>query len=677
MSILVVDILCCQSLYKIFKLKDIKTVFYCSLSKDVAVIMKSLSRLSRIEFKALSEFPSSTLYKNQRSCYEEIEVRLTNLCDAYQKSLEDDPAIREYCRSNQLDWHLAKEHLKQHAYWLLYRPIEMIVKSELFDLGSSIYFLLRKSPVIHVCNPLFKKSGVKLILYKYSGFSCFIAKREESIIDEYIEEFYFNNPLYQAGKTLRDILLLAINSFCYEKFGNRFVRNNHAGIGVDKYLRTAAEDCFWFKDSQIDPEKIYYFEDRKPPAVNVEYLTRNNINRVHIVNNPMEWLRKNNKKSGKTRQLLAADWDTIKELFGKYLLQWCRSMSFFDYEHKWHALMLLQLRISYDLWKSIFHQLGIKLLISMSDIEPMNAAKTMAADYSGGLVLGGHLSNNQIYSVSTDRFYHVAFAWGTHFHSHLFSCYPVKAIVLTGYYFDFKFKDHKHKAKKIRVIYPDKFIIVFMDNVFCEDIPCSSETIQQVYNLFFDVIDSHPNVVLFVKTKRAEAFHKTRTVVPNVDDYIKNGKIVPFINDAETNMPYKPACVALAADLVVGLGISSAATESQFAGVPSFHFDLSKTENNEFVKKGLGKIVFQSVESMREAIERQINPETALCYEEIDKYYSDLDSFRDARAVERIGAYLKWLLDGFNAGLSREKAMNDAAELYCRKWGRDKIVSVH
>ena len=644
------------------------------------MILKLISWLSNIQFKDFSEFPSSTLYQNQRSCYEEIEERLTYLCNLYLKSLEDDSTIIEYCRTNQLELRLAKEHLRQNAYWLLHRPVEVMVNSELLNVEGSICFLLRKSSVIHILTPMLKKNNVKLILYQYLGFSYFLINREEYIFDAYIKELYFNNPLFHAIKTLKEFLLLVINSFCYEKLGNRtdsnlYQKKNTANIGVDKYLNLAEEDCFWLKDSQIDPETIYYFEERKPFAENVEYLTQNKIRRAHIVNNPVEWF-KNPNRSGETRQLLSADWGNIKKSLGSYLAQWFKGVAFYDSEHKWKTLMLLQLQISYELWKNVFQQLGIKLLISLSDIDSMNSAKKMAANFSNGVVLGGHLSNHPLYNVSTERFYHVAFAWGPHFHSHIFGRYPYRSVISTGYYLDYKFKDHYVKAKKIRMKYSNKFILTFMDNHFYQDFACSVETIQKVYKLFFDIIDSCPQVILFVKTKRAELFNRTRKVVFTIDNYIRSGKIVPFINDADTNQPYKPACIALASDLVIGLGISSAATESQFAGVPSFHFDLACTENNGFAKNGLGTIVFQSVESMREAIERQINPETALSYEEIDRFYNDLDPFRDERAAERIGSYLRWLLDGFNAGLSRETAMVDAAERYCSTWGHDKIVSL-
>jgi hypothetical protein len=555
-----------------------------------------------------------------------------------------------------------------------------MVKSELLNAKNDMCFILRKTPVVHILATIFKENNIRLVLFKYSGFSCLLANRDDYIFDVFIKEVYFNNPLFYAFKVLRDLLLFVVNSFCYQKLGKSVDVNfsrvkNNAAIGVDKYLNLAEDDCFWFKGSQIDPTMIYYFEERKPSNENIEYLTRNKIRRIHIVNNPVAWLKKNANHSREARQLFSAEWGGIERSLS-YVKLWFKGVSFRDTPHKWKTLMLLQLQTVFMLWKSVFQQLGIKMLISLSEIDSMKTAKMMAANLSNGAVFTGHLSNNQLNYVLQERFYHIVFVWGPHFYSHIFERCADKTVVVTGYYLDYKFKDYNVKANKIRMKYPDKFILTFMDNSFFQDIPYSIETMRKVYGLFFDIIDLYPQVILFVKTKRAEIFNKTRRVIPTIDKYINRGKIVPFIKDTDTNQSYKPALIALASDLVIGLGINSAATESQFAGVPSFHFDLSKTEDNRFARNGLGTIVFQSVESMREAIERQINLETALPYDEIDHFYNDLDPFRDGRAAERIGSYMKWLLDGFNAGLSCENAIRDAAVRYCSEWGYDKVISL-
>ena len=53
---------------------------------------------------------------------------------------------------------------------------------------------------------------------------------------------------------------------------------------------------------------------------------------------------------------------------------------------------------------------------------------------------------------------------------------------------------------------------------------------------------------------------------------------------------------------------------------------------------------------------------------------SNFDPFQDEKAAERIGKYLHSIVQGFEQGLNRNDAMSYAAEIYCKKWGKDKIV---
>ena len=54
----------------------------------------------------------------------------------------------------------------------------------------------------------------------------------------------------------------------------------------------------------------------------------------------------------------------------------------------------------------------------------------------------------------------------------------------------------------------------------------------------------------------------------------------------------------------------------------------------------------------------------------------ELDPFRDGRAAERLGNYLKWLLDALRDGGKRETVLADVADRYAAQWGHDKITKV-
>ena len=56
---------------------------------------------------------------------------------------------------------------------------------------------------------------------------------------------------------------------------------------------------------------------------------------------------------------------------------------------------------------------------------------------------------------------------------------------------------------------------------------------------------------------------------------------------------------------------------------------------------------------------------------------NEIDPFRDGLAAQRMGMYLKWILDGFAAEKSRETILAEAAERYCAQWGADKVQQVN
>ena len=52
----------------------------------------------------------------------------------------------------------------------------------------------------------------------------------------------------------------------------------------------------------------------------------------------------------------------------------------------------------------------------------------------------------------------------------------------------------------------------------------------------------------------------------------------------------------------------------------------------------------------------------------------ELDPFRDGKARQRIGEYIKCYLNSIDKGKSRDHAIKCAAINYAEKWGEDKVV---
>lgn len=64
-------------------------------------------------------------------------------------------------------------------------------------------------------------------------------------------------------------------------------------------------------------------------------------------------------------------------------------------------------------------------------------------------------------------------------------------------------------------------------------------------------------------------------------------------------------------------------------------------------------------------------------YEEIgdwSPFLDRLDPYRDGRAGERMGTYLRWCLEGFDAGLDRDNVIRQANAKFNVRWGHDKAA---
>ncbi|NQU64103.1 MAG: hypothetical protein HQ517_07455, partial [SAR324 cluster bacterium] len=51
-----------------------------------------------------------------------------------------------------------------------------------------------------------------------------------------------------------------------------------------------------------------------------------------------------------------------------------------------------------------------------------------------------------------------------------------------------------------------------------------------------------------------------------------------------------------------------------------------------------------------------------------------LDSYRDGQASLRMGSYIRWVYEAIKQGISKEIALEAAAEKFQRKWGTGHIT---
>ncbi|MBK6632532.1 MAG: hypothetical protein IPG33_16655 [Betaproteobacteria bacterium] len=113
------------------------------------------------------------------------------------------------------------------------------------------------------------------------------------------------------------------------------------------------------------------------------------------------------------------------------------------------------------------------------------------------------------------------------------------------------------------------------------------------------------------------------------------------------------------------------------AGVPTVLVDDDGWKMSPLYKLGKGRVVFDDWEALWNTWkENRTNLGAVPGFADWSPILDEIDPFRDGRAAERMGTFLKWMIEGFSAGQSREVVLAQAADRYRRAWGEDKIATV-
>jgi hypothetical protein len=125
----------------------------------------------------------------------------------------------------------------------------------------------------------------------------------------------------------------------------------------------------------------------------------------------------------------------------------------------------------------------------------------------------------------------------------------------------------------------------------------------------------------------------------------------------------------------VGIGISTAIIEAAIAGCRGIHCDLTHFRSHEFYQWGYERLIFDDLDRLMVSVKGCKSGNSV--YAELgdwSPFLDRLDPFRDGRAGERMGVYLRWCLEGFDEGLNRNEIIRRANEKYHNRWGEDKAV---
>ncbi|MFH1845954.1 MAG: hypothetical protein ABH869_00115 [Candidatus Omnitrophota bacterium] len=667
-----IDLLCLNSAikaYRISKKNSIKMIYYVNaVEPGHEFYVNLLKRSLKMPVVQVTHIIAGEESINGVSLCEMIYRRLDEELSKWVSSETLAKKIKTYCSKTGYAPVKLKEHMREHAYPHVYRQIEIMVLSEKRSEKNMAVYVFRKTPFF--CFIRRQTGENELVPYR----TLFSHRKRIPAREEYFHDKHFNRQYYsdRVNAVVNTGLLIGCallnNLLCF--FRNMFFRKKEtfflkdANIGVEliqsRVRLDQINDIYWMKDSEITPDEVVAIELEDYAEDSDKALSALGIKRCRVAWNSWRFIKF--LALGKSSAIpVAVNIRTVLSVI-PYLLRCSIFLLKWD-EETWIEYQCINFSVMTALWKSIYKQLGIRMLWSMYDSDPAKFPKAQALQEIDGIYCGSHWSNYPMREVNIQKCYDVLFAWGPHFRHNIFNNYPFLEVFETGYPLDYYFKDKKEKALALRSGYADNFILSYQDNVMAKDLMYSEGMQVKIHEMLISFLERYEGLTVFLKPKRKDVFDFLLKKIPRLKRYIDEGRIAVFLGEtARTKVV--PAQIGMASDLVVGLGISAVAAECYFAGTVSFHVDFTGFINNNFANRGEGKIVFRDIQSLERAICDRVDGKNSLSHSDYRKYYTCLDPFQDGKAYKRTGFILKQLQDALKLGMKREAAVSAARKAY-------------
>ncbi|MDD5005741.1 MAG: hypothetical protein PHS93_04480 [Candidatus Omnitrophica bacterium] len=440
-------------------------------------------------------------------------------------------------------------------------------------------------------------------------------------------------------------------------------------------------DYFWYPNSGINPSKIilyFKYSVRSPNAEIIKFIEQNNITWVNL----LPWKLGNKKYLFGTMELNRLPSTIYLKKSLKTLAITLRLFFYCLFKNDkiyfWYWKNLTILLNTVDFFESFFITYNIKVHFGQYEAGKDMSSANIAIELVKGIDIGTHWSNFDFVTVYTGKPYDVYFSWGQFFKDNFFDniFYPIDRLVYSGYPYDSFFTRCKEKSKRYRSKLIDsgaEFIVSFFDQN-CSDLrPGWTKGIEKMYKFLLKEVMDDKTMGLIIKPKKLINIEdKLPLLVGLLNQAIATGRCIVLEGDIF------PCEAAYASDLAIGIGVSSTpVTEALISGVPGITFDPLSSVNHPLYKKGIGRVVFDDLGQMIQAIgEFRRNRHNKTNIGDFSFILKEIDAFRDGNASVRIGNFINWLLDAFDKGMGGQDAMEIAINRYRTCWGSDKVVDL-
>lgn len=433
-------------------------------------------------------------------------------------------------------------------------------------------------------------------------------------------------------------------------------------------------DLFWWPDSGLEVDRIFYFFLN---WTHYHDYTKEHLNRWLKQAVPLD---ENSSRHLNKQMWMPSEDITYFRRAIKRILLICKLLRSHSLPQlAWGANSAIQFHKLTRYWWYFLEHHSIGCDFSGNETLQSMKAKHVALDIRGGVQFVRQRSMFWVMPLGADfGLYHghVIFLWG-HDGAHIAAAGRNRLVfgIITGFIYDYTFEAARAEALQIRKqlhAHGAKKVIGLFDTNPATPAATPAD-ILRFYNRFLDWVEQDAELGIVAKPKKPLDPH----LLPNLEERInevaqKTGRFLLLSQ-------YKqPALAALGSDFVVGVGFNSAVTEAVIAGVRGAHWDLMQIKSHHYHKWGDDKVVFDDLDKLVDNLQTWLKDKQAMPnLGDFSPIIAELDPFRDGKAHQRVGEYVRWTLDNLAKGFGRNEALQDANNRYGEKWGTDKIIKMN
>lgn len=335
----------------------------------------------------------------------------------------------------------------------------------------------------------------------------------------------------------------------------------------------------------------------------------------------------------------------------------------------WCLFQTLKVRWLVAHWEAVFRAARARIFIQWSVNGGQMVAQAMAMRRLGGATVLWHWSHLSYPSLQLTRQCDVFFTWGPYYRDVLLAERSLVGEIVENGHFNF-IPPNPERTQEVRAslqVAGAQRIVGFFDSsvaLLPQNLaPYSQPTMLRAYQLMLQTLLDQPELGLILKPKFPPTPGPGIYLLPELQPLLERALATGRCRVVHGGPPLE---AGLACDLVVGIGINSAALECAVAGKPAVYLDVGGDAESP-LHGWSGRLVFTELGDFAEALRRW-----AATGDDLGRHGPELaqiDPFRDGQAWQRMGSYLGRLLTALDAGAGVEEAARAARETEAAQHG--------